>query len=207
MVKTVICILLALASCVCGFVGCVVSPTRVRNLPIHTRFDRGLSGEAWWLNECMRHTWAIEKNIELTVLVADGWILLGHVTNNPERSSIVPQRLMYEGLGFESFWQPSEFQPQLDQWGGAIDMNPIAQRWPSRHIRRLAVPLWLPMLVFGIWPLIVFARKLSRDQLRRTGQACFSCSYDLRGNESGRCPECGVVVSSKDEKLAQTDST
>ncbi len=34
-----------------------------------------------------------------------------------------------------------------------------------------------------------------RARQRRAG-LCVNCGYDLHGNESGRCPECGVMVKS-----------
>ena len=54
-------------------------------------------------------------------------------------------------------------------WGGAL----------------LSFPLWIP-LVLGLIPL-AYGWFRSR---RRNGRHCH-CGYDLTGNVSGRCPECG----------------
>jgi predicted RNA-binding Zn-ribbon protein involved in translation (DUF1610 family) len=55
------------------------------------------------------------------------------------------------------------------------------------------VPLWSFALLFmigaGIWPLVA----LRRVRRRRKGR-CSQCGYDLTGNVSGRCPECGSTV-------------
>jgi hypothetical protein len=53
--------------------------------------------------------------------------------------------------------------------------------------RLLYIPLWLPFLLLAI-PAVVFWRQ----DLRRPDSCC--CGYDLTGNVSGRCPECGRVV-------------
>jgi hypothetical protein len=61
--------------------------------------------------------------------------------------------------------------------------------WDSTHFQ-LYLPMWLPVLVFGVptgW-LIYRARR------RRLPGTCGKCGYDLTGNVSGRCPECGETM-------------
>ena len=58
-------------------------------------------------------------------------------------------------------------------------------------------PLWvsfaLPM-VFATYPTIAFIRgPLRRHRRQRKGE-CIGCGYDLTGNESGKCPECGEAI-------------
>ena len=56
----------------------------------------------------------------------------------------------------------------------------------------LAIPLWLP---FGL--AFVPATILVIRYRRRTVEGhCQKCDYDLTGNESGRCPECGTKIES-----------
>ena len=58
---------------------------------------------------------------------------------------------------------------------------------------------WLPIsLMFLFWVLFsmlasVLINKSSLRRRRKLG-LCVRCSYDLRGNESGVCPECGEPV-------------
>jgi hypothetical protein len=53
---------------------------------------------------------------------------------------------------------------------------------------RLTFPLWMPLVLIGLptgwlwW----------RDR-RRVPAGCCACGYDLTGNVSGRCPECGAL--------------
>ena len=57
---------------------------------------------------------------------------------------------------------------------------------------RLHFPIWLPtVLVVGSWIALPFvSRRLKRRRRRKRG-LCVKCGYDLTGNESGVCPECG----------------
>lgn len=56
---------------------------------------------------------------------------------------------------------------------------------------RIGSPFWIPFLVFGIYPAIAFIRGPLRRWHRRRKGLCVRCGYDLRGNVSGVCPECG----------------
>ncbi len=51
------------------------------------------------------------------------------------------------------------------------------------------LPLWLPMLILAVPTGILFWR----DRRYPPGH-CQRCGYDLTGNVSGRCPECGGPV-------------
>ncbi len=57
----------------------------------------------------------------------------------------------------------------------------------------LFVPVGVAVLVVGI----AFVRtvhldwRIARNRARRQAGLCQRCAYDLRGNLSGRCPECG----------------
>ncbi len=53
----------------------------------------------------------------------------------------------------------------------------------------ISTPLAVHVVVFAILPAIWFLKWNRRRKLDPT--ACSSCGYDLTGNESGVCPECG----------------
>ena len=57
----------------------------------------------------------------------------------------------------------------------------------------LFVPFWIPFLAFAI-PTVILWR---RDRRFPPGH-CQKCGYDLTGNESGLCPECGKQVGSRE---------
>ena len=59
------------------------------------------------------------------------------------------------------------------------------------------IPLYGLMLLFGGWPLWLLISGLNRRKRRRNRGLCFDCGYDLTGNESGVCPECGSSIALK----------
>jgi len=58
----------------------------------------------------------------------------------------------------------------------------------------LYIPLWIPTLVLALlWALSY--RPVYRLSWHRRGRGrCINCAYDLTGNVSGRCPECGEAT-------------
>ncbi len=49
----------------------------------------------------------------------------------------------------------------------------------------------LPFAVFASFPVLVLIRNAFRNHKRRKMGLCLACGYDLTGNVSGACPECG----------------
>ncbi len=64
----------------------------------------------------------------------------------------------------------------------------------SSRFTAIAVPYWFLILTLAIAPIYWWRKK--RMQLKRVGK-CPSCGYDLTGNESGVCPECGKTIGTK----------
>jgi hypothetical protein len=57
----------------------------------------------------------------------------------------------------------------------------------------LRFPLALLVVLFGIYPSLWFIRRRRHRLWRRAG-FCGRCGYNLRGNTTGRCPECGNPI-------------
>lgn len=75
-----------------------------------------------------------------------------------------------------------------------------SETWPPLRINRS--PTYFSVNIH-LWP-VVAASVLAcgvwywRDGRRRFGPGnCHKCGYDLAGNVSGRCPECGASVGAK----------
>jgi hypothetical protein len=60
----------------------------------------------------------------------------------------------------------------------------------QQHWKEVSIPLWIPAVGAGI-PTIMLWRA---DRRRRLRGCCRRCGYDLTGNVSGRCPECGTAI-------------
>jgi hypothetical protein len=100
-------------------------------------------------------------------------------------------------IGFEA--GPStggRFRPPFYAYIGAYRGGPllVSERLGLRYPRvigtgpyGLAVPAWICLLAMGLPATVLWWR----DRRARPGY-CPSCGYDLTGNVSGRCPECGV---------------
>ena len=62
--------------------------------------------------------------------------------------------------------------------------------------RRTQIQVWAWLVVagFAAYPTISFIRGPLRRWRRRRKGLCVKCRYDLTGNESGVCPECGDAI-------------
>ena len=58
----------------------------------------------------------------------------------------------------------------------------------------LIVPVWLLVALFGSYPMLAFIRGPHRRYRRRKKGLCLKCGYNLTGNVSGVCPECGERI-------------
>ena len=60
-----------------------------------------------------------------------------------------------------------------------------------RRLTKFALPLWMPLVLFAAYPLVAFVRGPLRRWRRARRGAFRKCGYNLTGNVSGVCPECG----------------
>ena len=70
---------------------------------------------------------------------------------------------------------------------------------PGNYVVSRSLDLhWYAMLAFGVlcglYPSFVFVRGPLRRWWRRRKGLCIKCGYNLTGNESGVCPECGTEI-------------
>ncbi|MCP4250265.1 MAG: hypothetical protein GY778_24745 [bacterium] len=59
----------------------------------------------------------------------------------------------------------------------------------------LTVELWAPAVGLAVYPVVfIICTPIRRRRFRRAHGLCIYCGYDLTGNESGVCPECGKAL-------------
>lgn len=137
--------------------------------------------------------WSTEAPVRSTV---KGGVLRGSYRFGPNEvlqingaSVLVPRSFTRLGLagnptGDGSFMSLPSFQ------NGALPL------WPNRVLRWAhgELPLWCPFLLFGTYPVVAFIFGPLRRYRRRKRGLCLKCGYNLTGNVSGVCPECGTKV-------------
>lgn len=90
------------------------------------------------------------------------------------------------GLGYHQGFRPLDWswhptaQPAYTQLWFGFSSTP--REWV------LVLPLWVPIAVVG--GLLVWSWR--RGRRRPDPVACRNCGYNLKGNVSGICPECGT---------------
>jgi hypothetical protein len=84
---------------------------------------------------------------------------------------------------------------QFDQTTAKESRSSYSSRF--YHVREVTLPFWVLVSLFALCPLLFVAyRARERSQARRCAKAghCPSCNYNLTGNTSGICPECGIAI-------------
>ena len=99
--------------------------------------------------------------------------------------------------------------PEADGWSG--DSGLLTAPWRPLHFAwhyeadppgflsgrhwSLSVPAWLPAALFAILPAIWLWRWRRHRRATDDGMPhCAKCDYNLTGNVSGICPECGTPI-------------
>ena len=84
----------------------------------------------------------------------------------------------------------------LGTWSGGLSADLEGPRLGIALLNETAVFAWLWFcLILGLrdlWYTAIAAFHARRFRSRRHRGACQSCGYDLTGNTTGKCPECGA---------------
>jgi hypothetical protein len=103
-----------------------------------------------------------------------------------------PGRYHYEqvGAGSPELFRVAGFQLTTGAWPAAKDPY-------RRHRLTLVVPLWFVTVVTAAAPLGLVLRRFR--QREPSHPRCLACGYNLTGNVSGVCPECGRAITHRFE--------
>lgn len=120
----------------------------------------------------------------------------------PDYGEMVRSQFLNPAPEFHFTWGPGyprSFSPRFTgepAFGFQTDSyehrNPRGGRYERQF--QFIMPIW-PIFLVAVAPtaLWVWRVALARSRRRRSAaNRCASCGYDLTGNASGRCPECGV---------------
>ena len=76
-----------------------------------------------------------------------------------------------------------------------LDWIPLnAPTRSTEHHLLFSTPIWVPVFILLLYPVVVVWRGSVRRFRRCREGVCRGCGYNLTGNVSGRCPECGAPV-------------
>ncbi|UCC32456.1 MAG: hypothetical protein JSU86_09275 [Phycisphaerales bacterium] len=95
----------------------------------------------------------------------------------------------YRSLGPVDFWNG----PRLPVFDG-FDQKTGRLTIGISRTHRLQCSIWLFPALFAPYPTLAFIRGPVRRYRRRKLGLCVKCGYNLTGNLSGVCPECGKMI-------------
>lgn len=172
---TVAVLLLAIAASAWGLVAIPrFRPVRPPQTVVRVACIGGAAGAAVWLLSNL-------VSVQYTASPCDAYILRGGTFRIEHYSARMARFSNRPRLTLE--WEPG-FLP-----GGLVSCIELGN-YAAGSSRILNVPIWGFVLV------IVCSALLLRDLRRRRAplNRCATCEYDLSGNVSGTCPECGTQI-------------
>jgi hypothetical protein len=124
-------------------------------------------------------------------IIPGGWrmVLVSDLCIVLERSTTM------RGQKLNGMWPPPLSSRNRHNYGliqiySSTNVQSNNYRWRSSVDQTISVILILPVLVSLIYP-IRASLLLRRRRARRRMNHCADCGYNLTGNTSGICPECG----------------
>ncbi len=78
---------------------------------------------------------------------------------------------------------------------GATGVLPPRPTQTRMQLQSLRMPAWLPALVLVVYPAAAIGLRVYRRHTQKWKPCCRRCGYNLTGNVSGVCPECGKAIS------------
>lgn len=176
---------------------------RVINILAGVSFVLMLAAAAAWARSYLpEHVWLRWVDGQVVIVAADGTAALGLGEGflDPHPGGGQGVRAMVSNLrrGWPpwvdgSFRMTPAIAPVRTTALGVEVFTMTTPPTKGQKYRIVFVPAWYPFLAAAVVPVVWLVGRLRRR--RRSGPGrCRRCSYDLTGNTSGVCPECGTPV-------------
>lgn len=114
----------------------------------------------------------------------------------PARTTAPTQIADVQFLGFVWF---EEVAPSVGLYSRATGW----QYFYNVHETMIQISVWHLVVLFALVPALARVHRLRVVARRRSGGLCLACGYDLAGNISATCPECGEEIQSCDDASAK----
>jgi len=163
--------------------GLVVRVTRWRVLLFAAPLLFGLSAVLLELNQPSGGMWA-DQQIGYYILSLATILFALEVARSGSRTALV-----YGGVVLFLFGGLLT----LEAVGRSSELMRATRDLPARWIVLAGLLLWLVLFTL----LMRHAAHIARQRRERAKGRCTTCDYDLTGNVSGRCPECGTSVGAR----------
>lgn len=133
---------------------------------------------------------------------------IGYVAWIPESKALMRYRKPYHRFhrmtpDAFSYDHMSLFDPSNGVWWRGVEYIRSTDQFTHITLRKIWLPFWLIVVGLFMLPLLrvtVWLRQSLRASHRRRQGRCISCGYNLAGNTSGTCPECGMRLHQKISK-------
>jgi len=93
--------------------------------------------------------------------------------------------------------RPGEFRMTLFAFSSRLPNPPLLPNQATLVVG-FETPFWFPVLGLMVYPFIIFLCGPVKKWRRRRRGRCVKCAYDLTGNVSGVCPECGTKIGERE---------
>ncbi|MBI1825941.1 MAG: hypothetical protein HY287_12605 [Planctomycetes bacterium] len=134
--------------------------------------------------QCKTSLW---NHSQCRIEVRGGFLYLTFCRVEPSGTSLAQVWRGFRLVGYYAGYMPDEFGRPMSQ------PAPIAE--PNYIGNEVGIHLLIVAFLFGLYPAIAFLRGPLRRWQRRQRGLCVQCAYNLTGNVSGTCPECGRAIS------------
>jgi hypothetical protein len=126
-----------------------------------------------------------------------GTLVTGHAEADPE---MAPQGAFFPGYRHGELDDPEElFNPRRIARRGwnigvaHVERFPPRNPFPASREFFVVVEFWAIVATAAALP-AMWLLKISKRRMRVRGGRCAQCGYNLTGNTSGVCPECGTAT-------------